>query len=200
LIHFISFLFTYSKYERLFASKQALSLTPYGNYAIITYNDQDERSSRMEQFEQQKSTNTFFTETDIFYAKGQAYKASFIIYIVLAALASLGLLISKRTFLYFELFVFIIILFTVYVNQKNIHDYRLRFENDMLCITDRTTGESFWVYDTPASDFLITQTAKEKKRNYCSVAIKHTVFILSGVKNCTELKKYISENYPSFEN
>ena len=142
----------------------------------------------MEQFEQQKSTNTFFTETDIFYAKGQAYKASFIIYIVLAALASLGLLISKRTFLYFELFVFIIILFTVYVNQKNIHDYRLRFENDMLCITDRTTGESFWVYDTPASDFLITQTAKEKKRNYCSVAIKHTVFILSGVKNCTELK------------
>ena len=66
---------------------------------------------------------------------------------------------------------------------------------DMLNITDKTMGESFWVYDIPASDFIITQSTKEKKLNICGMAIKETVFILPCLKHCNELKKYISENF-----
>ena len=149
----------------------------------------------MESQKQNDVKNTFFTETDIAYAKWQACKSMPVIYLVLAALASVGLLIAWRTFLYFEAFAFIIAVLSFFVNRKNTNEYRLRFENDMLHITDKTTGESFWVYDIPASDFIITQSAKEKKLNICGVAIKETVFILPGVKHCNELKKYISENF-----
>ncbi len=172
------------------------SLTPNENYAIIATSKRKELT-HVERSEQ-NIKNTFFTETDITYAKEQSYKAFLLLYLVLSAAASLSLLISTRTFLFFEIFVFMICLLSLFINQKNLHDYRLRFENDLLCITDRTTGESFWVYDTPASDFLITQTPKEKKLNYCSVAIKHTVFMFGGIKHCAELEKYISENFQPF--
>ena len=148
----------------------------------------------MESNKQNGVKNTFFTETDLAHANWQACKAMLVIYLVLAVLASVGLLIAWKTFLYFEAFAFIIAVVSFFVNKKNMHEYRLRFENDMLNITDKTTGESFWVYDIPASDFIITQSAKEKKLNICGVAIKETVFILPCIKHCTELKKYISEN------
>lgn len=147
---------------------------------------------------EKQTQNRFITETDVAYAKWQSCKSSFIIYLILAALASVGLLIARRTFLYFEAFAFAIAVMSFFINQKNIHDYRLHFENDTLHITDRTTGESFWVYDVPERDFIITQTAKEKKLDVCGVAIKRTVFIFPGVKNGAELKKYISENFQSF--
>ena len=65
----------------------------------------------------------------------------------------------------------------------------------MIHITDKTTGESFWVYDIPASDFIFTQTKKEKKINVCGMAIKQTVFIFPCLKYADELKKYVSENF-----
>ena len=149
----------------------------------------------MESRKQNEIKHTFFTETDLSHANWQSFKATLVIYLVLAVLASVGLLIAWKTFLYFEAFAFIIAVSSFFVNRKNTHEYRLRFENDILHITDKTTGESFWVYDIPASDFIITQSAKEKKLNICGVAIKETVFILPGVKHCNELKKYISENF-----
>ena len=149
----------------------------------------------MESHAQTNVKKTFFTETDIAYAKWQACKFMPVTYLILAALASVGLLIAWQTFLYFEAFAFIIAVLTFIITMKNTHEYRLRFENDMLHITDKTTGESFWVYDIPASDFIIQQTANEKKRDVCSVAIKDTVFILPCIKHCDELKKYISENF-----
>ena len=149
----------------------------------------------MERSEQQNTKNTFFTETDLSCAKWQSCKSVLVIYLVLAVVASVGVLISLQTFLYFEAFAFIIAVFTFFINQKNIHDYRLRFENDMIHITDKTTGESFWVYDIPASDFIFTQTKKEKKINVCGMAIKQTVFIFPCLKYADELKKYVSENF-----
>ena len=118
-----------------------------------------------------------------------------ILFLVLSCFAALGLLIALQTFLIFEMLVSFICFFSYYITQKNIHDCRLCFENDFLLIKDRTAGEVFEVYDIPASDFIINQTKKEKKLNYCSVAIKHTVFSFGGVKNCRELKEYIEAHY-----
>ena len=139
--------------------------------------------------------HTFTTSTDTQYAKDQSIKAMVILFLVLSCFAALGLLIALQTFLIFEMLVSFICFVSYYITQKNIHDYRLCFVNDFLIIKDRTTGESFEVYDIPASDFIINQTAKEKKLNYCSVAIKHTIFRFGGIKNCNELKEYISNHY-----
>ena len=139
--------------------------------------------------------DTFTTSTDTQYWKDQSIKSMSILFLVLSCFASLGLLIALQTFLIFEMLVSFICFFSYYITQKNIHDCRLCFENDFLLIKDRTTGEVFEVYDIPASDFIITQSAKEKKLNICGMAIKETVFILPCLKHCNELKKYISENF-----
>jgi len=143
----------------------------------------------------QNSKNIFETSTDIQYNKDQSLKAMIVLFFVLSCLATLGLLIALQTFLIFEMLASFICFVTYYVTQKNIHDYRLYFEDDFLLIKDRTTGEAFEVYDIPASDFIINQTKRDKKRNYCSMAIKHTVFAFGGVKNYRELKEYIEAHY-----
>ena len=145
--------------------------------------------------ENQNVQTSFTTDTDIKYVKAQSFKAMFVVFLVLSLCASLGLLVALRTFLYLEAFVLITCIASLFLNRKTLNDFRFHFENDILYIKDRKTGESFEVYDIPASDFIINQTAKEKKLNYCSLAIKHTVFICGGVKNCRELKEYISLHY-----
>jgi hypothetical protein len=71
----------------------------------------------------------------------------------------------------------------------------LHFEGDILTITDTFKNKEYVVYDIPSTDFTINQSKREKKFDYCSVAIRDTVFAFGGVKKCSELKKYISENY-----
>jgi len=141
------------------------------------------------------SADTFTTATDLQYNKDQSFKATVILYCALALAAALGLLIAFQTFLIFEGLVFFVCTVTYSVTQKNLHDYRLYFENDHLLIKDRTTGDVFEVYDIPASDFIINQTKKDKKRNYCTLAIKRTVFAFGGVKHCRELREYIANHY-----
>lgn len=145
--------------------------------------------------EDQKTKLTFTTETDIQYVKAQSFKSMAVVFLVLSLCASLGLLVALRTFLYLEAVVFITCTASLFLSKKNLNDFQLHFENDILYIKDRKKGESFEVYDIPASDFIINQTAKEKKLNYCSVAIKHTIFRFGGIKNCNELKEYISNHY-----
>ena len=141
--------------------------------------------------------NTFRTETDEGYVKQKLLKTVFIIFAFLSLLACLGFLVAWQTFAFFEGIVVITCIATVLFQKNRIHSWELYFENDQLYLTNRATGERFEVYNIPASDFVITQTKKEKSLNYCSVLIKDTVFSFGGIKNCSELQKYITENYIS---
>ena len=64
-----------------------------------------------------------------------------------------------------------------------------------LILTNLTTGQTFSVWDIPASDIVIKQSEKEKELDYGFVTIKDTVFGFHGVKNCSALREYIKENY-----
>lgn len=139
--------------------------------------------------------NVFTTETDIEYVKRQSNKAMAIIFIVLSLLACLGFLIAWQTFIFFEGIVLVSCIVAMFSKKRNNNNFELHFENDHLYIMNRTTGKTFEVFDIPASDFVITQTEKEKAANYCSLLIKNTVFAFGGIKNCSELKEYISQNY-----
>lgn len=139
--------------------------------------------------------NTFITETDEKYVKRQSYKAIVITFFVFSLLACFGFLIAWQTFIFFEGIVLISCIVTFFSKKHSNHNYELHFEDDNLCITNRVTNEVFEVYDIPASDFVINQSKKEKDINYCSLLIKNTIFAFGGIKNCSELKEYISENY-----
>ena len=152
----------------------------------------------MDNSKSQARQTSFTTQTDVDHVKRQHDISVFILFITLSLFCitlSLFASLALRTFIYLELFVSFICAVTWFYNQKNINDFRLHFENDLLYIKDRKTGDTYEVYDIPASDFIITQTKKEKKLDYCSLAIKHTVFICGGVKNCSALKEYISLHY-----
>ena len=149
----------------------------------------------MDQSKNKAPQKNFITTTDTEYTKTQTYQATACIFCGLSLFASLGFLIAWQTFVIFEIAAFFICVISAMHITNNTHDYKLRFEADILYVTDRTSCETFEVYDISASDFIITQTKKEKKIDYCGMAIKNTVFIFGSVKNCSELKKYIAENY-----
>ncbi len=80
------------------------------------------------------------------------------------------------------------------VSKQNVRV--LTFKEGKLYLTNISGTKQFTVYDVPASDFIITQSEGQKKNDTCNLKIKNTVFKLYSVENCTEMKKYIEENFP----
>lgn len=70
-----------------------------------------------------------------------------------------------------------------------------KMENNELIVTNLETKDSYRVWDTPISHFVINQTKKEAELDYCSVMIKHTIFMFGGVKKCKQLREYVEKNY-----
>ncbi|MBQ2675893.1 MAG: hypothetical protein IJF54_00635 [Clostridia bacterium] len=139
--------------------------------------------------------NCFITETDERYVKHQFYKSTVIAFVIFSLLACFGFLVAWQTFVFFEVIVLISCIVTIFSKKREGHNYELHFENDWLLITNCVTFDSYEVYDVPASDFVITQSNKEKESDYCSLLIKNTVFAFGGVKKCNKLKEYISNNF-----
>ncbi len=139
--------------------------------------------------------NTFVTETDPKYALLHYNKSLIITFLVLSFVACFSLFIGWQTFAFIEAIIIVGCFFVFYQNKQKGHYWKLSFEAGTLTITNKTTFETFNVYDVSASDFIITQSKREKKMNYCTLKIKRTVLELGGVKNCLQMKAYIQENY-----
>ncbi len=137
----------------------------------------------------------FVTETDPSYIRKLFFRSCGISFVAFTLFACLGFLVSWQFFLFLELVVLIATLATAISKKSQFPDCVLRFEGDRLFITYRKNHKEFEVYDIPASDFVITQSKKEVPLDYCSLHIKKTVFVLGGVKRCTELKQYITDTY-----
>ena len=139
--------------------------------------------------------NTFTIETDAKYAARARNRALLIVFLVMSLLACLGFFVAWQTFVYLEVFVLFSCACTYFLQIRKGHSWRLEFKNDELTIINLKTGEAFCVWDIPASDFVIKQEKKEIELDYCSLSIKNTVFHFEGLNNCSELRKYIKENY-----
>lgn len=140
--------------------------------------------------------NTFKTETDEQYVHKATIKPAVITWLVMSALCCFGFLISWVTVVYLEIIVIAVMIIS-YKSTTTPHDYELYFEDATLFITDRARKSEYVVYDVPASDFVITQTKAEIPLDYCSFTVKHTIFAFGGVKNCTQLRQYITDNFPN---
>jgi len=140
--------------------------------------------------------NTFVTETDSKFVKHQMYKVYPKVYLGFTLVACLAFLVGWELFAFFEIVILITMFITLFQTSKNEQKWKLEFENDFLVVTNLVTGMEYEVYDIPASDFVFSkQTKAEKELDYCGLAIKNTVFTFGGVKNCSQLKEYIRENY-----
>ena len=139
--------------------------------------------------------NTFTTETDESYVIRNAINMRRTFFVISAALALLGLLVTWQFCVLLECVLLFCYSVSTLALRKNPHNFLLEFENDRLYITNRGTGQSYEVWDIPASDFRITQSKSDMANDYGRVVIKNTVFVFAGVKNCTALKEYIKNNY-----
>lgn len=138
---------------------------------------------------------SFSTETDSKYIKLQFDKDILVIFFICSLIACLGFLISWQLFVFLELIFTFSLIITFFTKRNNEHRWKLEFEEDSLKVINLKTQEEFYVYDIPASDFVINQTKNEIELDYCSLMIKNTVFAFGGVKNCKQLKEYILENF-----
>ena len=136
--------------------------------------------------------NIFETETDLKQVKRAIYRSSAVVFIVLSALCCLAVFISWQTFVFFEIIAAISCAVALVRKQP---DYSLRFEGARLFITDKRTGEKFEVFDVAVEDFVISQTKSEVKTDHCSMMIKNTVLAFGGLKKCSEMREYISQNF-----
>ncbi len=141
------------------------------------------------------NANTFVTETDAKYVRLQSIKAILIFFCVFSLFACLGFLVAWQTFAFFESIVLISCAVTFFQKRRENHSWKLEFNDAVITITNLNTKEKFRVYDIPASDFVVNQSKNEIKLDYCSLMIKSTVFLFGGIKNCSQLKAYIQENF-----
>ncbi len=89
------------------------------------------------------------------------------------------------------------ILSLVLLTQVGVNNvYTIRFEGAEIFIDGKQKHMHYHVYDIPASDIVLTQSAADKAANRCGMKIKKTVFNLKYVENYSELKKYIAANFP----
>lgn len=138
---------------------------------------------------------TFITETDVEYAKQQSQRGIVSVFIVGTLLSCLGLFVSWSLFGFFEAILIFSCVMSLKQQQARGFAWRLEFFGNELIITNLTTNEQFRVYDTPASDFIITPSKYKKELGHCSFAVKRTIFAFDGVKNCKQLRAYIQENF-----
>ena len=143
----------------------------------------------------ENKNNTFTTETDERYVHKQAKKVRNITCSVMGVLALLGLLVTWQFCVLLECTIIFTYAIGSLAMRKNNHNFLLEFVNDRLYITNRGTGQSYEVWDIPASDFRITQSKSDMANDYGRVVIKNTIFVFGGVKNCEALKEYIKNNY-----
>lgn len=141
------------------------------------------------------NANTFITETDAKYVSIQSSKALVITFFVFSLITSLGFVVAWQTFVFFEIIVLISCVTVFFQKRNKNHSWKLEFNNAVIIITNLTTNEEFCVCDIPASDLVVRQSKNEVRLDYCSLMIKNTIFAFGGIKNYSQLKTYIQENF-----
>lgn len=68
----------------------------------------------------------------------------------------------------------------------------LRYEGNKLYIDG---VKRYVVYDIPASDFLLSQTDAERKKDIGTMKIQNTIFSFKGIRNFSKMAEYINENF-----
>lgn len=137
---------------------------------------------------------SFVTETDTKYIRQQSYITALVLFVVLSALVSLCLLVSQKIFAAAEIVVILACLMMVSSKKQDRHHYRLRMEGSTLHVENLAGGGSFSLPELGAEDFIIRQSRREIKLDYCTLLINGTAYAFGGVKNCSGLKEHIERN------
>lgn len=114
-------------------------------------------------------------------------------FLLLFALAFLGLKITVAAWLFFEIILLLTMVFCVILVKRNY--WELEFADCVLFLYHHGNGQRFRFDDLLSRDFQITQTGKQKEKNTCDLRIQGTPFRMYDVQNCEELRTYIHTHF-----
>ena len=137
----------------------------------------------------------FLTETDVGYLRKVKLSAHGVVLGVFTCIAALGLTVTWQFFVFLECLILIGGCVSFFAKKYSKEDCEFRFEGDVLLIRNRVNGEVYEVKNTPACDFILNQSEKEKAKDLCTLTIRRTILVYGGVKHCSQLRQYIEENF-----
>ena len=138
--------------------------------------------------------DVFITRTDADFSRKVTIRSASKIFLILTAAACLGLFAGIALFGFLELILLFSCVYAVKKNDLN-HEWKLTFEGNFLTVCNLSTYDTYEIYDIPASDFVITQSKKEKELDYCEMMVKNTIFKFYGIKNYSQMKTHIDKYY-----
>ena len=135
---------------------------------------------------------TFSTVSD---SRKRYFLTMLIVWLVLSALALLGLKVALITCLFFEVIILLTCVFCWVLVRKTTTRWRLEFEENTLLLTNLGKRQSYEVWDVPAEDFVLKQTKAQRKRDCGDLRIRNTMFTLIEVQNFSATKQYIETHF-----
>ena len=139
--------------------------------------------------------NTFITNTN-HSANKKKYILTFVItYIVMAVVVAIFLFKIISALIYVEALVLICTIFCAFLALKNNGKYEFIFTDNNLKIIGVNARQNWAFFDLPTSDFILSQTEKQKQKNCGNMKIKNTPFKFYFVENFSEMQNYINQNF-----
>ena len=115
-------------------------------------------------------------------------------FLLMFALAFLGLRVAVATWLFLEGVLLLCFLFCLVLTSRN--HWEIRFEDDKVLVYHHGNKQSYVFQDLKQSDFHIRQTEKQKAKNTCDMQLEDAPFRFYDVQSCQEMQAYIQEHFP----
>ena len=112
---------------------------------------------------------------------------------IMFALAFFGLKIAVVTWLFFEGVVLLCCGFCLFLVART--RWEIQLKGDKLFLHNTGNRQDYWFDDIAYSDFIITQSDRQKEKNTCDLKIKDVPFAMYDVQNYTGLIAYLQTHY-----
>jgi len=122
-------------------------------------------------------------------------KRLWIPFTIICGLAFLALFYNVPLFILIEAACLFSFAFSVYISYAKYKDTTITVEHNLISIDGKTQMSHFEIYDNPASDFIFSQTKKEKSADCGSMKINNTIFAVHGIANFEKTKRSILEAF-----
>jgi Ca2+/Na+ antiporter len=134
--------------------------------------------------------NTFKTRS----TSAKIVRTTVFTFLLMFALAFLGLRVAVATWLFLEGVLLLCFLFCLVLTSRN--HWEIRFEDDKVLVYHHGSKQSYIFEDLKQSDFHIQQSEKQKAKNACDMRLEDAVFRFYDVQSCKEMQAYIRQHFP----
>ena len=114
-------------------------------------------------------------------------------FFLMFVLAFLGLKVAVATWLFLEGILLVSSLFCLLLGAKT--HWEIEFQGRNLTLTNTGNHQRYYFDALTLSDFQVTQSRRQAKRNSCDLKIKNTSFGISDVQKYDAFLQYLQQHF-----